>query len=169
MIGLFGYMTGYDGTFPFESPGQKYNETRYIGMRIVSPRIKLLVQDMFTGLHANFNFNLVLHRLGFTPSANVVLDRVGNDRVFHSRGDGCIPHSVRCRAPDPFAVHPVGSNSVVFHQRFCVRVFQILLLQKPVCGILEMDKNSRVFMSSATDNMIMPFVPVHLRSSGGLG
>lgn len=36
MIGMFGYLTGYDGTFPFESPGQKYNETRYVGMRVVS-------------------------------------------------------------------------------------------------------------------------------------
>jgi len=35
MIGLFGYMTGYDGRFPFESPGQKYNETKYLGMRLV--------------------------------------------------------------------------------------------------------------------------------------
>lgn len=35
MIGMFGYLTGYDGTFPFESPGQKYNETKYVGMRVV--------------------------------------------------------------------------------------------------------------------------------------
>jgi dolichyl-phosphate-mannose-protein mannosyltransferase len=35
MIGAFGYLTGYDGRFPFENPGQKYNETQYLGMRIV--------------------------------------------------------------------------------------------------------------------------------------
>ena len=35
MIGLFGYVTGYDGTFSFENPGQKYNETKYLGMRVV--------------------------------------------------------------------------------------------------------------------------------------
>lgn len=40
MIGMFGYLTGYDGTFPFESPGQKYNETKYVGMRVVSDALK---------------------------------------------------------------------------------------------------------------------------------
>ncbi|ODN04599.1 Protein O-mannosyl-transferase 2, partial [Orchesella cincta] len=34
MVGAFGYLTGYNGTFPFESPGQKYNETKYVGMRV---------------------------------------------------------------------------------------------------------------------------------------
>jgi len=36
LIGLSGYLTGYDGTFPFTAPGDKYNETNYIGMRMVS-------------------------------------------------------------------------------------------------------------------------------------
>lgn len=36
LIGLSGYLTGYDGTFPFEKPGDKYENTNYIGMRIVS-------------------------------------------------------------------------------------------------------------------------------------
>jgi len=35
LIGLSGYLTGYNGTFPFEKPGDKYNETRYQGMRYV--------------------------------------------------------------------------------------------------------------------------------------
>lgn len=42
LIGLSGYLTGYNGTFPFEKPGDKYNETRYQGMRYVSTRISLL-------------------------------------------------------------------------------------------------------------------------------
>lgn len=36
LIGLSGYLTGYNGTFPFEKPGDKYNGTRYQGMRYVS-------------------------------------------------------------------------------------------------------------------------------------
>jgi dolichyl-phosphate-mannose--protein O-mannosyl transferase len=36
LIGLSGLLTGYDGTYPFEKPGDKYNETNYEGMRIVS-------------------------------------------------------------------------------------------------------------------------------------
>lgn len=35
LIALSGIMTGYDGTYPFEKPGDKYNETNYAGMRIV--------------------------------------------------------------------------------------------------------------------------------------
>lgn len=35
LIALSGIMTGYDGTYPFEKPGDKYNETHYSGMRIV--------------------------------------------------------------------------------------------------------------------------------------
>lgn len=42
LIGLSGYLTGYNGTFPFEKPGDKYNETRYQGMRYVSTRITSL-------------------------------------------------------------------------------------------------------------------------------
>ncbi|CAH1263588.1 POMT2 [Branchiostoma lanceolatum] len=33
LIGLSGHLTGYDGTFPFEKPGDNYGETKYIGMR----------------------------------------------------------------------------------------------------------------------------------------
>lgn len=36
LIGLSGMLTGYNGTFPFDKPGDKYNGTRYEGMRIVS-------------------------------------------------------------------------------------------------------------------------------------
>lgn len=35
LIGLSGYLTGYNGTYPFEKPGDKYNDTRYEGMRYV--------------------------------------------------------------------------------------------------------------------------------------
>uniref|UniRef100_A0AAQ5YGK2 Protein O-mannosyl-transferase 2 n=1 Tax=Amphiprion ocellaris TaxID=80972 RepID=A0AAQ5YGK2_AMPOC len=33
LIGLAGYMTGYDGTFPFIKPGDKYEQQNYWGMR----------------------------------------------------------------------------------------------------------------------------------------
>lgn len=36
LIGLSGLLTGYNGSYPFEKPGDKYNGTRYEGMRIVS-------------------------------------------------------------------------------------------------------------------------------------
>ncbi|XP_066249068.1 protein O-mannosyl-transferase 2 isoform X1 [Euwallacea similis] len=34
LIGLSGYLTGYDGTFAFDKPGDKYENTSYIGMRV---------------------------------------------------------------------------------------------------------------------------------------
>lgn len=36
LIALSGILTGYDGTYPFDKPGDKYNGTSYEGMRIVS-------------------------------------------------------------------------------------------------------------------------------------
>ncbi|XP_060118727.1 protein O-mannosyl-transferase 2 [Heteronotia binoei] len=33
LIGLAGYLSGYNGTFPFQKPGDKYEEHNYIGMR----------------------------------------------------------------------------------------------------------------------------------------
>lgn len=35
LIALSGYLTGYDGTFPFEKPGDKYEGVNYLGMRVV--------------------------------------------------------------------------------------------------------------------------------------
>ncbi|XP_020708098.2 protein O-mannosyl-transferase 2 [Athalia rosae] len=34
LIGLSGYLTGYNGSFPFEKPGDKYEDTKYVGMRV---------------------------------------------------------------------------------------------------------------------------------------
>ena len=36
LIALSGYLTGYNGTFPFEKPGDKFENVPYVGMRIVS-------------------------------------------------------------------------------------------------------------------------------------
>lgn len=35
LIGLSGKLTGYNGTYPFDKPGDKYNGTNYQGMRLV--------------------------------------------------------------------------------------------------------------------------------------
>ena len=36
LIGGVGYITGYNGTFAFEKPGDLYHDHNYLGMRIVS-------------------------------------------------------------------------------------------------------------------------------------
>jgi dolichyl-phosphate-mannose-protein mannosyltransferase len=36
MIALSGKLTGYNGTYPFDKPSDKYNGTKYEGMRYVS-------------------------------------------------------------------------------------------------------------------------------------
>lgn len=36
LIALSGHLTGYDGSFPFEKPGDKYEGVNYVGMRVVS-------------------------------------------------------------------------------------------------------------------------------------
>ena len=36
LIGLFGYLDGYNGSFAFEKPGDKYEDYPYMGMRIVT-------------------------------------------------------------------------------------------------------------------------------------
>lgn len=35
LIGLFGYLDGYNASFPFEKPGDKYGDSPFMGMRIV--------------------------------------------------------------------------------------------------------------------------------------
>ena len=35
LIGLAGYMTGYEGNFSFTKPGDEYGDTNYVGMRMV--------------------------------------------------------------------------------------------------------------------------------------
>ncbi|NXT51579.1 POMT2 transferase, partial [Pluvianellus socialis] len=37
LIGLAGYLSGYDGTFPFQKPGDRYEQHNYVGMRGVRP------------------------------------------------------------------------------------------------------------------------------------
>lgn len=44
LIALSGYLTGYEGTFPFEKPGDKYENVNYVGMRIVSTENKIFFE-----------------------------------------------------------------------------------------------------------------------------
>ncbi|NXW14148.1 POMT2 transferase, partial [Circaetus pectoralis] len=46
LIGLAGYLSGYDGTFPFQKPGDRYEQHNYMGMRGV--RLYRLVSNWFS-------------------------------------------------------------------------------------------------------------------------
>ncbi|XP_063706046.1 protein O-mannosyl-transferase 2 [Culicoides brevitarsis] len=46
LIGLSGLLTGYNGTYPFEKPGDKYNGTKYEGMRIFCTTLGALIIPM---------------------------------------------------------------------------------------------------------------------------
>uniref|UniRef100_A0A8D8ZZ10 Protein O-mannosyl-transferase 2 n=1 Tax=Cacopsylla melanoneura TaxID=428564 RepID=A0A8D8ZZ10_9HEMI len=62
LIALSGYLTGYDGSFPFEKPGDKYGDVNYLGMRIfctllgtmIVPFGFLTVWEMTKSLQASF-------------------------------------------------------------------------------------------------------------------
>ncbi len=41
IIAVAGVLTGYNGSFEFEEPGQLYKDTPYIGMRFVSTSIQV--------------------------------------------------------------------------------------------------------------------------------
>lgn len=34
-IAFAGYLSGYNGSFPFDKPGDSYGENNYVGMRLV--------------------------------------------------------------------------------------------------------------------------------------
>ena len=38
LIGLAGSLTGYNGSFHFSKPGNKYDDVPYVGMRVVSSK-----------------------------------------------------------------------------------------------------------------------------------
>lgn len=42
LIALSGKLTGYNGTYPFEKPGDKYNGTAYEGMRLVKSNTSMM-------------------------------------------------------------------------------------------------------------------------------
>ena len=36
LIAMAGYLSGYDGNFAFDKPGDQYGDHNYVGMRLVS-------------------------------------------------------------------------------------------------------------------------------------
>nr|XP_024219416.1 protein O-mannosyl-transferase 2 [Halyomorpha halys] len=61
LIALSGYMSGYDGNFPFDKPGDKYDDTNYAGMRMfcaflgasIAPISFLIVWELTFSLSAS--------------------------------------------------------------------------------------------------------------------
>ncbi|XP_011305386.1 protein O-mannosyl-transferase 2 [Fopius arisanus] len=61
LIALSGYLTGYDGRFPFEKPGDKFEDTKYLGMRVfctflgatIVPLAFLIVWDLTKSTRAS--------------------------------------------------------------------------------------------------------------------
>ena len=41
LIGAAGFLTGYDGSFEFKQPGQPYDDTVYLGMRMVNCPLRI--------------------------------------------------------------------------------------------------------------------------------
>ena len=50
-IAMAGYFSGYNGSFPFDKPGDQYGDNPYVGMRLVRYFIELcfnLLVGLFT-------------------------------------------------------------------------------------------------------------------------
>uniref|UniRef100_A0A1Y1KVA5 Protein O-mannosyl-transferase 2 n=2 Tax=Photinus pyralis TaxID=7054 RepID=A0A1Y1KVA5_PHOPY len=82
LIGLAGYVTGYDGTFPFDKPGDKYYNTSYIGMRVfctavgatIVPMSFLIVDEMTHSVTAAlFSSLLILLDVGLITLTQYIL------------------------------------------------------------------------------------------------
>ncbi|CAH1126628.1 unnamed protein product [Ceutorhynchus assimilis] len=86
LIGLSGYLTGYDGTFPFDKPGDKYENTSYVGMRVFCASLgstivpmTFLAVDQMTGspTAALFSSLLILLDVGLiTLTQYILLDPI---------------------------------------------------------------------------------------------
>ncbi|XP_028176824.1 protein O-mannosyl-transferase 2 isoform X2 [Ostrinia furnacalis] len=86
LIALSGKLTGYDGTFPFEKPGDKYEGARYEGMRmfcttlgaLVIPLTFLTIWEMTKSLDSTFiGTMLLLCDVGFlTLNRYILLDPI---------------------------------------------------------------------------------------------
>ncbi|XP_078034543.1 protein O-mannosyl-transferase 2 isoform X2 [Augochlora pura] len=86
LIGLSGYLTGYDGTFAFEKPGDKYENVKYVGMRLfctflgatIVPLSYLIVWDLTKSIQAaTFSAFFVLFDVGLlTLNQYILLDPI---------------------------------------------------------------------------------------------
>ncbi|XP_050702839.1 protein O-mannosyl-transferase 2-like isoform X2 [Eriocheir sinensis] len=108
LIGAFGYMTGYDGTFPFVKPGDSYEGVNYLGMRVcctamgacLVPFAFIIVWEMTQSLPAaTFASSLILFDIGLlTLTQYILLDPI---LLFFIMGSvvGCVKfHAQRHRA-----------------------------------------------------------------------
>ncbi|XP_031634027.1 protein O-mannosyl-transferase 2 [Contarinia nasturtii] len=73
LIALSGVMSGYNGTYPFEKPGDKYNGTAYEGMRLFCTALGALIVPM---VHVTV-FDLIESDVGALISSCYVLFDVG--------------------------------------------------------------------------------------------
>ncbi|KZC06223.1 Protein O-mannosyl-transferase 2 [Dufourea novaeangliae] len=86
LIGLSGYLTGYDGTFAFEKPGDKYENVKYVGMRFfctflgatIVPLSYLIVWDLTKSIQAAiFSALFILFDVGLlTLNQYILLDPI---------------------------------------------------------------------------------------------
>lgn len=86
LIALSGYLTGYDGKFPFEKPGDKYENVNYVGMRVfctflgatIVPLAFLTVWDLTKSLRgATISGLLILCDIGLlTLNQYILLDPI---------------------------------------------------------------------------------------------
>lgn len=61
MIAIAGVLTGYNGSFEFKEPGQKYEDTPYLGMRVVSCYVCMYVMyNVVFTTYSPFGFVCVL-------------------------------------------------------------------------------------------------------------
>ncbi|XP_043793146.1 protein O-mannosyl-transferase 2 isoform X3 [Apis laboriosa] len=76
LIALSGYVTGYDGTFPFEKPGDKFENVKYVGMRIfctflgatIVPLSYLIIWDLTKSIQAATFSALFILFVGFNTA-----------------------------------------------------------------------------------------------------
>ncbi|XP_055300982.1 protein O-mannosyl-transferase 2 [Sitodiplosis mosellana] len=73
LIALSGVMTGYNGTYPFEKPGDKYNGTAYEGMRLFCTALGAIIVPM---VHVTV-YDLIESDVGALISSCYVLFDVG--------------------------------------------------------------------------------------------
>ncbi|XP_031831255.1 protein O-mannosyl-transferase 2 isoform X2 [Nomia melanderi] len=86
LIGLSGYLTGYNGTFAFDKPGDKYENVKYIGMRLFCtflgattvPLSYLIVWDLTKSTQAAvFSASFILFDVGLlTLNQYILLDPI---------------------------------------------------------------------------------------------
>ena len=61
IIAIAGVLTGYNGSFEFKEPGQKYEDTPYLGMRVVSS-ITTFLAKVHSNLPCCTGSNCYLHK-----------------------------------------------------------------------------------------------------------